>query len=70
MAIQKPSYSDMEFDPAPSTDKENIRVEINGIVKDGNNLINRLSDILIKTRVSEKEQRLKLRSGINRLLQL
>ncbi|NLZ90922.1 MAG: hypothetical protein GX918_03275 [Clostridiales bacterium] len=30
---------DMEFDPAPSTDKENIRVEINGIVKDGNNLI-------------------------------
>ena len=29
----------MRFDPAPSTDKENIRVEINGIVKDGNNLI-------------------------------
>ena len=28
---------DMEFDLAPSTDKENIRVEINGIVKDGNN---------------------------------
>lgn len=28
---------DMKFDPAPSTDKENIRVKINGIVKDGNN---------------------------------